>query len=72
MNQVHSVAFNSNGKLLASASTDETVRLWDITSLMCVKVLTDRPYEGLNIRNVRGLSETEVDTLKIFGAVEQP
>ena len=38
-NNVLSVAYSPDGKLIASASWDETVRLWNSTSGQCVRVL---------------------------------
>lgn len=31
----------------------------------------DRPYEGMNITGVKGLSAAEIETLKTWGAVEE-
>ncbi|CRG92733.1 putative WD repeat-containing protein alr3466 [Talaromyces islandicus] len=36
---VNSVAFTSDGKMLASASDDNTIRLWDITTGQCMQIL---------------------------------
>src|SRR5262245_44162422 len=39
-----------DGQLLASGSTDETIKLWDVLTGACLKTLRpDRPYERLNI-----------------------
>jgi WD40 repeat protein len=42
---VYSVAFNGDGRLLASASGDGTVRLWDVATAKCVTVLTGHTDE---------------------------
>jgi predicted NACHT family NTPase len=68
-NPVLSVAFSVDGMTLASGSADETIKLWDVTG-ECLKTLTDRPYEGMNITDVTGLTEAEKATLKTLGAVE--
>ena len=42
---VYSVAFSSNGRLLASASGDRTVRVWDVAAAKCIAVLTGHTDE---------------------------
>ena len=68
---VRSVTFSPDGKMLASASRDLTVKLWDVETGECLKTLkSERPYEGMNITGVKGLTETTIAALKILGAVE--
>jgi WD40 repeat protein len=38
---VYSLAFNPDGKLLASGSKDATARIWDVQEQKLVKVLTE-------------------------------
>jgi WD40 repeat protein len=59
-----------DGATIASGSFDEAIKLWDIKTGKCLKTLTDRPYESMNITNVTGLTEAEKATLKALGAVE--
>jgi WD40 repeat protein/3',5'-cyclic AMP phosphodiesterase CpdA len=69
---VESVRFNSDGLLLASCSQDETIRLWNTKTWECSKTLrADRPYEGMNISGVVGLTDTEREALFSLGAVER-
>jgi WD40 repeat protein len=69
--RVRSVAFHPEGKILASGSVDETIKLWDVKTGECLKTLrADRPYEGMNITDVTGLTEAQKATLKALGAVE--
>jgi len=57
--------------VLASSSEDRTIRFWDIETGECLKVLrSERPYEGMNITKVTGLTATQKMTLKALGAVE--
>ncbi|MEW6491081.1 MAG: NB-ARC domain-containing protein [Cyanobacteriota bacterium] len=66
-----SVAFSPDGKRLASGSRDDTIKLWDIPTGECLQTLrSNRPYEGMNITGVTGLTETAIATLKALGAVE--
>ena len=70
---VWSVAFSPDSKTLASGSEDGTIKLWDVLTGECVKTLrSKRPYEGMNITGVTGLSEAQKSTLKALGAVEYP
>jgi WD40 repeat protein len=69
---VRSVAFRSD-RVLVSGSKDETIRLWDLSTEECSGVLrAKRPYEGMNITGVTGLTEAQKETLYALGAVESP
>ncbi|MEP0886157.1 WD40 repeat domain-containing protein, partial [Trichocoleus sp. ST-U3] len=75
---VRFLAFSPDGNVLASCSQDETIKLWqkspqDSTTgaNKCIKTLqVPRPYEGMNITGVVGLTEAQQSTLKMLGAVE--
>lgn len=68
---VWSIAFNAKDQMLASASEDETIKLWQIETGECLRTLrADRPYEGMNITGVTGLTTAQKATLKALGAKE--
>ncbi len=55
---VRSVAFDPEGRRIISSSEDGTIRLWDSTTGDCLRVLAvKRPYEGMNISGVTGLTD---------------
>jgi WD40 repeat protein len=69
---VQSVTFNRDGQTLATSSEDETIRLWTIKTGECLRVLrVERPYEGMNITGVTGLTLAQKETLKALGAVDE-
>ncbi|WP_019500418.1 AAA family ATPase [Pseudanabaena sp. PCC 6802] len=72
---VWAIAFSPNSEeahILASAGEDETIRFWDTRSGECLKTLrVDRPYEGMNIKGVTGLTTAQKVTLQALGAVER-
>ena len=69
--EVWSVAWSPDGQTLASGSTDETIKFWDIQTGECKKTLrSDRLYEGMNISGVTGLTPAQKATLFVLGAVE--
>jgi WD40 repeat protein len=68
---INSVAFDPEGKMLVSSSDDGTIRLWDSSTGECLRILMiDRPYEGMNISGVTGLTDAQKETLRILGAIE--
>ncbi|MEG4088297.1 WD40 domain-containing protein [Microcoleus sp. Pol12B4] len=68
---VWSVAFSPDGQTLASSSQDETIKLWDAVTAKCIKTLpVPKPYEGMKMTGVKGLTEATIATLKTLGAVE--
>jgi WD40 repeat protein len=70
-NRVWSVAFSPDGQILASASHDETIKLWSIKTGECLRTIrSNRPYEGMNITGVTGLSSSQRTSLKNLGAVQ--
>ncbi len=67
---VWSVAVSRCGAFLASASEDETIKIWDLADGRIVSTRRAcRPYEGMNISGVEGLTKAQLDGLKILGAM---
>lgn len=69
--RVRTVAFNSEGKVLASASVDGSVCLWDVKKGACIAAWqVPRPYEGTDVTGVRGLTEAQRASMLSLGAVD--
>jgi WD40 repeat protein len=72
-NDVSCIAFSAGGRILASGSADETIRLWDAHTGECLQTLSaDGPYAGMNIAGVTGITEAQRAALKALGAIELP
>ncbi len=66
------VAFSPSGSIVASASQDGTIKLWDIQTGTYLRTLrSDRPYERMNITDIKGLTVAQKSTLKTLGAIER-
>jgi len=69
--RIWSVACSRDGTMIASGSEDETLRLWDAKTGACLHVFRNpRPYEGMNITEVTGLTDAQKATLKTLGAID--
>jgi WD40 repeat protein len=70
---VYGVAFSpTSGNILASGSHDETIKLWDIQTGECIRSMrSPRPYEGMNITDVTGLTQAQKATLRTLGAIDK-
>lgn len=67
---VMNVRFSPDGQQLASSSEDETARIWNVSTGECVRILqAPRPYEGMTISGVVGLTEAQNKALAALGAV---
>ncbi len=67
---IRSIAFSPDGLTLLSGSEDGTVKLWDVLTGECIKTFrNERPYEGMNITGVTGLTEETIASLKALGAI---
>jgi WD40 repeat protein len=69
---VRSMAFSPDGQTLASGSDDGAIKHWDTQTGACLHTLrSDRPYERMNITQVKGLTEGQKATLRLLGAIEE-
>ncbi len=69
-NWVWSVAVNANW--IASSGADETIKLWDRTTGECLRTLqAERPYEGMKIAGITGITESQKSILKSLGAIDE-
>ncbi|MBW4552839.1 MAG: hypothetical protein KME35_17270 [Aphanocapsa sp. GSE-SYN-MK-11-07L] len=56
--------------IAASGSLDESIKLWDLEAQKCWRTLrVPRPYEGMKILGIQGLTEGQEMTLKALGAI---
>jgi WD40 repeat protein len=69
---VHSLRTSPDGNILASCGADGAIMLWGARRGEYLQTLRqDRPYERLNIAGIKGLSETQKETLRALGAIEK-
>jgi WD40 repeat protein len=69
-----SVQFNdaeSSTLTAFSGGLDESIKVWDLSLPTCLSTWrVPRPYEGMKIRGIQGLSEAQLMTLIALGAVD--
>ena len=64
------VDFSPSLPLLISGGGDETIRVWDIDKGKTIKILKPRrPYEKVNIKNTKGITDAQKMNLIALGAI---
>ena len=67
--RVRSVDVSSDGETIVSGSMDTTLKVWCLDQDQCLRTLQpSRPYEGMRIRGVTGVTDAQVESLKALGA----
>jgi WD40 repeat protein len=68
-NWVWSVAVNADW--IASSGADETIKLWNRQTGDCLRTFqAERPYEGMKIAGVTGITESQKAILRTLGAID--
>ncbi|MBJ7898448.1 MAG: hypothetical protein GC158_00695 [Cyanobacteria bacterium RI_101] len=71
-NWIWGFSLDPRGRRLYSGGADETLRVWDLGSPQSLgEIRLARPYEGVNIKGVRGLNPLEKATLLTLGAQDE-
>ncbi|GAB4366453.1 MAG: NB-ARC domain-containing protein [Elainellaceae cyanobacterium] len=66
---VWSIDISANDQQLVSASQDETIKIWNLATGTCTHTLKGlRPYEGMKITDVTGITEAQRSALHALGA----
>lgn len=69
---IFSATFSPDGRHIASASSDETIRIWDAATGKLLQTWSmPKPYTGMNITEVTGVTAEQKAALKELGAVEE-
>jgi WD40 repeat protein len=67
----YSVAFSPDGQRIASGSRDGTIEFWEVETREHLRTLrAPKPYEGMSITGIKGVTEAQKTALKALGAIE--
>src|SRR5438132_129066 len=68
---IRAVALTLDGRLLASGSTDGTLRFWDVSSNTLLRTLRgDRRYERMDISGLTGVTQAQREAMLALGALD--
>jgi WD40 repeat protein len=63
-------SLESTQQYIYTGSLDETIKKWDLTTTNCLATWKiRRPYEGMKIDKMQGLTDAQKSTLKALGAI---
>jgi WD40 repeat protein len=63
-------SLESDQQYIYTGSLDETIKRWDLAAANCLATWKiRRPYEGMKIDKIQGLTDAQKSTLKALGAV---
>lgn len=69
---VKALHFTPDGQFLISGSTDESIKIWDVTGGRCLETLCNQPpYVGMDISGATGLTSAQQSMLKALGAIDR-
>ena len=75
---IRAIAFSPDGKFIISGGLDEIIRVGEIeqiktgnSGVLNVMIQRDRPYENVEIANIKGLSTLQKASLMTLGAVDE-
>jgi WD40 repeat protein len=67
---VRSPDLDSSKSIAFTGSLDETIKVWDLATAKCIATWKSlRPYEGMQIDKIQGLTPAQTATLKALGAI---
>jgi len=67
------IAFARNGNLLATGGENNVIQLWDVITRKRVGYLEgEGAFHGTNITGIKGITSTQIQMLKLMGAIEEP
>ena len=69
---IKTVSVTPDGQTLVSCDKDGVILRWDLKTKQTLKLLRQKPYEGMNIFGVQGLTYAQKDILIALGAVIEP
>jgi WD40 repeat protein len=68
--QIWSICYSPELNILFSCAEDETIKFWNLNTGECINTLRiPRPYEGIKIQEISGLTEAGLTTLTSLGAI---
>lgn len=69
--RIRALAYGPHSRVLVCGGYGGTIDMWDLSENRLLGVFrSDRPYEGMNIKDVRGLSFAQKAILRSLGAIE--